>query len=200
MVDMLKFKDGSNIWFTSDHHFNDDRIRQFCSRPFGTVAEMDQVMIDNWNRAVGKDDIVFHLGDFCLGGSAIWAQVRERLNGHIYLCMGNHDLKNMRPGFARLFEAVTMQYHLIIEEQQLYLNHNPFLCYGGSYSDVWQLFGHVHSRSNNTGKDRPRLDMIFPTQYDVGVDNNGFAPVSFYQVKDIIMRQIEESKSLLCES
>ena len=41
MVDMLKFKDGSNIWFTSDHHFNDDRIRQFCSRPFGTVAEMD---------------------------------------------------------------------------------------------------------------------------------------------------------------
>ena len=30
MVDMLKFKDGSNIWFTSDHHFNDDRIRQFC--------------------------------------------------------------------------------------------------------------------------------------------------------------------------
>ena len=32
MVDMLKFKDGSNIWFTSDHHFNDDRIRQFCSR------------------------------------------------------------------------------------------------------------------------------------------------------------------------
>ena len=162
MVDMLKFKDGSNIWFTSDHHFNDNRIRQFCSRPFGTVAEMDQVMTDNWNRVVGKDD--------------------------------------MRPGFARLFEAVTMQYHLIIEEQQLYLNHNPFLCYGGSYSDVWQLFGHVHSRSNNTGKDRPRLDMIFPTQYDVGVDNNGFAPVSFYQVKDIIMRQIEESKSLLCES
>ena len=54
MVDMLKFKDGSNIWFTSDHHFNDDRIRQFCSRPFGTVAEMDQVMTDNWNRVVGK--------------------------------------------------------------------------------------------------------------------------------------------------
>ena len=70
-------------------------------------------MTDNWNRAVGKDDIVFHLGDFCLGGSAIWAQVRERLNGHIYLCMGNHDLKNMRPGFARLFEEVTMQYHLM---------------------------------------------------------------------------------------
>ena len=117
MVDMLKFKDGSNIWFTSDHHFNDDRIRQFCSRPFGTVAEMDQVMTDNWNRVVGKNDIVFHLGDFCLGGSAIWTQVRECLNGHIYLCMGNHDLKNMRPGFARLFEAVTMQYHLIIEER-----------------------------------------------------------------------------------
>lgn len=34
------------------------------------------------------------------------------------------------------------------------------------------LFGHVHTSKYNTGKDALRLDMIFPTQYDVGVDNN----------------------------
>lgn len=45
---------------------------------------------------------------------------------------------------------------------------------------------------HNTGIDAPRLTMLFPTQYDVGVDNNNFTPVSFYQVKAIIEKQIEE--------
>ena len=48
--------------------------------------------------------------------------------------------------------------------------------------------------SKNTGIDAPRLHMLFPTQYDVGVDNNNFTPVSFEQVKWIIERQVEQSK------
>ena len=31
--------------------------------------------------------------------------------------------------------------------------------------------------------------LCFPTQYDVGVDNNDFKPVSFYEVKDIIEKK-----------
>ena len=68
----------------------------------------------------------------------------------------------------------------------------PFLCYGGAYKDTWQLFGHVHTSKNNTGKDASRLNMLFPTQYDVGVDNNNFTPVSFDQVKTIIQKQVEQ--------
>lgn len=47
---------------------------------------------------------------------------------------------------------------------------------------------------NNTGKDAPRLSMLLPTQYDVGVDNNDFTPVFFAQVKAIIGKQIELSR------
>lgn len=54
----------------------------------------------------------------------------------------------------------------------------------------WQLFGHVHSGPRSkTGKDIPRLSMLFPTQYDVGVDNNGFRPLSFEELKTIIQNQ-----------
>ena len=72
------------------------------------------------------------------------------------------------------------------------------LTYGWAYRDVWQLFGHVHSGPQNVkptqGVDIPRLRMLMPTQYDVGVDNNDFRPVSFAKVKNIIERQIEEEK------
>ena len=106
-----------------------------------------------------------------------------------FLIPGNHDMKNIRPGFMKRFEYVTQQMTIRVGGQSIILNHNPFLCYGGAYRDVWQLFGHVHSGPlSKTGLDHPRLNMLFPLQYDVGVDNN-FRPVSFAEVRRIIMAQ-----------
>ena len=113
---------------------------------------MNETIISNWNRVVGPEDIVFHLGDFCLGGSAEWVNVLNRLNGKIYLISGNHDIKNLRQNYTKYFEQITMQMYIEVDKQKIYLNHCPFLCYGGSYDDTWQLFGHVHTRRNNTGK------------------------------------------------
>lgn len=183
--------DGNKVYFTSDTHFYHTNIIGFCKRPFKNVQDMNEVLIANWNRVVAQDDIVFHLGDFCLGGSHEWISILDRLNGKIYLILGNHDMKNIRQGYINRFESVAMQMYIEVDKQKIYLNHCPFLCYGGSYDGTWQLFGHVHTSKNNTGKDASRLNMLFPTQYDVGVDNNDFAPVSYEQVKGIINRQIE---------
>jgi len=182
---------GNKVCFTSDTHFYHTNIIGFCKRPFKNVEDMNEVLIANWNRVVAQDDIVFHLGDFCLGGSHEWTSILDRLNGKIYLILGNHDMKNIRQGYINRFESVAMQMYIEVDKQKIYLNHCPLLCYGGSYDGTWQLFGHVHTSTNNTGKDASRLNMLFPTQYDVGVDNNDFTPVSYEQVKGIINRQIE---------
>ena len=158
--------DGSKVFFTSDTHFYHGNIIRFCNRPFKSVEMMNETIISNWNNTVGQDDIVFHLG--------------------------NHDLKNIRQGYINRFEHVAMQMHIEVNKQKIYLNHYPFLCFDGGYKDVWQLFGHVHTRQNNTGIDAARLQYLYPTQYDVGVDNNNFTPVSFEQVKRIITKQIEK--------
>ena len=87
------------------------------------VEMMDETIISNWNNTVGQDGIVFHLGDFCLGGSAEWSKILDRLNGKIYLIMGNHDLKNIRHGYISRFEHVAMQMHIEVGKQKIYLNH-----------------------------------------------------------------------------
>lgn len=188
--------DGDKVFFTSDTHFYHSNIINFCGRPFKNVEVMNETLIANWNSVVGPDDIVFHLGDFCLGGSAEWTNILNRLNGKIYLIVGNHDIKNLRQGYYSHFEHIAMQMHIEVGKQKIYLNHCPFLCYGGAYRDTWQLFGHVHTSKQNTGIDAPRLHMLFPTQYDVGVDNNNFTPVSFEQVKRIIERQVEQFEKI----
>ena len=164
----MNFKyNAEHTFFTSDTHFNHANIIRFCNRPFIDVAQMNETLIANWNKVVGEDDTVFHLGDF-------W---------------------NIRQGFIQRFEHVSMQMHIEIGKQKIYLCHYPFLCFEGGYKEVWQLFGHVHTRKNNTGNDAERLQFLYPTQYDVGVDNNGFTPVSFGQVKRIIDKQIDERKN-----
>lgn len=194
-----KFDDGSNIYFTSDTHFNHDNIIRFCDRPFKSVQEMDEELIRRWNSVVGPDDIVFHLGDFAWGGSQVWNSVLDRLNGHIYLVLGNHDIKNLRQGYISKFEWVGYQMQITIEGRSVYLNHVPFLTVPGVYrsadQQVWQLFGHVHSTPDSyhkhEGSDKSRLKYLFPCQYDVGVDNNDYTPVPWNKVKDIINKQIE---------
>lgn len=193
MKELLKLSANQPIYFTSDTHFGHHNIIRYCQRPFSCVEEMNETIIKNWNDVVGKDDIIFHLGDFGVGGSAEWSRLLERLNGEIHLILGNHDLRAISTGFSR-FKNIAMQKIIDIGNQRIYLNHYPFLCYGGAYRKTWQLFGHVHTNSANTGKDNQRLKMLFPMQYDVGVDNNNFTPVSFEQVKSIIAKQIEESK------
>ena len=157
---------------------------------------MNETLISNWNKVVGKDDFVFHLGDFSVGGAAEWTSLIDCLNGRIFLVLGNHDMNNVDQGFMRRFEDVSMQMLISIGKQRVYLNHYPFLCYGGAYRGTWQLFGHLHTGSCMSGLDSPRLQMLFPRQYDVGVDNNNYTPISFAEVEVKIQQQIAKSTML----
>lgn len=113
--------------------------------------------------------------------------------------MGNHDMKNYREGYAKYFEMVTQQMYIQVDDISIYLNHFPFLCFGGAYREqqnVWNLHGHVHLELQANGRDIKRvLQYSFPTQYDVGVDNNGYKPVNYSEVKEIIEKQIKEYKN-----
>ena len=185
------------IWFTSDLHIGHQNIIKFCNRPWKTTDEMNESLINNWNSVVGKDDIVFNLGDFAFAPNSKWKEVLGRLNGHHYLILGNHDIIRW-PGnkIMDLFERVETQMLLKIDGRMVYLNHYPLLCYGGSYRSengaVYQLFGHVHSGPNCSGLDSDRLVHLFPYQYDVGVDNNNYTPISWKEVKEKIANQVEK--------
>ena len=156
---------------------------------------MDEALINNWNSVVGKDDIVFHLGDFAFAPNWRWKEILDRLNGHIHLILGNHDMSRW-PGdqIMKLFDRVYSQLYLKIDGFHIYLNHYPFLCYAGTYRNpeiaTIQLFGHIHTREGGTGKDDYRTQYLFPYQYDVGVDNNNYIPISWEEVREKICNQI----------
>ena len=190
----MKFtsEEAEKIYFTSDTHFGHENIIKFSNRPYSSVEEMNIDLISKWNEVVPEDGVVFHLGDFAFGRAHNWINPLNELNGEIHLIIGNHDNKNLKQGFAAKFKSISPQLRLNIGGQIIYLNHYPFLCYGGSYMKTIQLFGHVHTTKNGcTGLDKNRLFNLFPLQYDVGVDNNDYKPISYNEVLTIINKQID---------
>lgn len=186
----------SGVFFTSDTHFGHKQILDFCHRPFSCIEEHDEALIANWNSVVSPDDTVFHLGDFAFGGFPFWERIVKQLNGHIILIRGNHCDRNMTSGIKNLFEDCVYQARILIGSQTVYLNHYPFLCFAHQdpthYKDYFiQCFGHCHSGPLVHGTDTERLKYLFPTQYDVGVDNNNYTPISWKQVKEKIDEQIK---------
>jgi calcineurin-like phosphoesterase family protein len=197
---MIKFSADDDIFFTSDTHFCHENIIKYCDRPFSSVKEMNDRLIENWNSVVPKDATVFHLGDFALGAPYAWKLLASKLNGHKALILGNHDILKADRGCFDNFEMVAEQLTIKVGKRYIILSHYPLLCYhgvGGDESNIWNLHGHVHLRQSNRCPDESRLALTFPTQYDVGVDLNDFKPISFKQVRDIILTQVAKKENEL---
>lgn len=159
------------IFFTADTHFSHASIIGFCDRPFRDTRDMDEALVANWNRRVGPNDTVFHLGDFCWrkgNGRSILAQLR----GRKHLILGNHDAKEIAA--ADDWESIG-HYQMIRREPgvhpDLVLFHYPIEEWDNVRHGAVHLHGHVHARLPPT---RQRLD--------VGVDCWDFAPVSLDEV------------------
>ena len=154
------------MWFTADTHFGHAGALALYRRPFGSVAEMDAEMVARWNETVGPDDEVWHLGDFALRTSAAAAaELLRRLNGRKHLITGNNDPSEI-VGLPE-WSSVQAYAEVNVGVQRLVLCHYAFRTWNGIGRGALNLHGHSH------GQLKP-----IPKQYDVGVDAQGFTPVS----------------------
>jgi calcineurin-like phosphoesterase family protein len=176
------------IFFTSDNHFLHANIIKYCNRPFEDTKEMNQVLVDRWNEVVGKDDLIFCLGDFALGRGKDCHHILQSLNGHKVLIKGNHEKTVMSKAFNRdefdggIYDLLDIR--VIDDEvtdgfQDLILCHYPMLTWDKSHRGSWQLFGHVHGTLDGNNK-------LSPNQLDVGVDSHNYQPINYDRVKEII--------------
>ena len=68
-----------NIWFTADFHLGHKNIIRYCNRPFDTVEEMNRTILDRLNNLVKANDILYFLGDFCIGPKARAVELRREI-------------------------------------------------------------------------------------------------------------------------
>lgn len=176
------------VWFTADTHFGHANIIRHCNRPFGSVQEMDDALIASINAHVAPADTLYHLGDFAFRGNDP-AVYRGRIHCRsVVLILGNHDPQTLagavKPEFAALFSGVhsLLRINAVVAGQprRIMLCHYAMRVWDKVHYGSWHLFGHSHG----TLADDPNL-----RSWDVGVDANGYAPVSLAAVAEIMARK-----------
>lgn len=170
-------------YFTADTHFFHERLlglSEFAPRPFLTVEDMNETIINNWNKRVGPDDIVYHLGDIAIlhtrpekvALEKIF-EVLDQLNGRLVLIKGNHDSRalfkylqqhNHPVGNHNKFEFHDVGVLIKMNRRQYYMTHYPMML--GIVKQIINLHGHIHhyavpvKENINVGVDTPETDYL----------------------------------------
>ncbi len=208
----------SRTWFTSDLHFShklvaqlrgfvrlagphdhvDDGTVEGCPGCFGEVGDTeahDATIIENWNRVVKPEDVVWVLGDVGMGHLPRFADQLDQLWGRKHLITGNHDdpwpgnrdsFKYQRSWLER-FESVQPFARKKIDGITVLLSHFP---YEGDHTDEerclqyrlrdygeWLLHGHTHWKHRQWHDGR---------QIHIGLDAWELAPVPMECIQEII--------------
>jgi calcineurin-like phosphoesterase family protein len=163
------------IWFTADFHLSHKNIIQYCHRPFQDSDEMDEVILGNFNQKVQSGDILYFLGDLTFKGN-VAANFFERFKDiEIHFIIGNHDSIRVIELASKYCASVSYLKDITLNSQSITLCHYAMRVWNKSHYNTWQLYGHSHGKLAPVGK-----------QYDVGIDNNDFAPISIEDLAKIM--------------
>lgn len=152
-------------WITADWHLGEDRF-EIMQRPFESANEMLEKLIENHNKVVAPDDLVYVVGDVCYQNKPENLVEVECFNGKKILIRGNHDRVFTDEQLSRYFDQI------IEEGKGLELEVGGIRCFLTHYPSCsrhtitkFNLVGHVH------GAWKYQLNM-----FNVGVDANHFRP------------------------
>lgn len=137
----------SEIYLISDTHFAHRKIIEYedLHRPFSSILEHDECLIQNWNDTVSERDVVYHLGDVCFNLKR-FHEIFPLLNGKKKLVMGNHDLFGVDE-YRKYFDEIYGVKPLRIREEgfecSAVLSHMPIHPMSASRWG-WNIHGHLH--------------------------------------------------------
>lgn len=163
------------IYFISDTHFGHYNIIRLCNRPFSSLEEMNETLIENWNRKVTNRDTIYILGDLFFRATEV-TPILERLKGQKHLIVGNHDSSWMKDvDLNRYFKRVELMMELHDGKRQMTLCHYPMLSWRADQK-TYMLYGHIH---NNIQDDYWPLILRRPRMLNASVEVNNYEPVTF---------------------
>lgn len=160
----------SRIRFISDPHIGHKCIMEFGRRKQGSLSEMHDKMVADWNSVVRKKkDITYILGDVCMDIN--YLPILDLLNGQKRLVLGNHDVFDYEE-YKKYFQKI---YHFHKDYGGIVLSHIPIhpneLVYR---SWKYNLHGHIHS---------PEANNLGPKYLNVNMDIVGYKPISLEEVR-----------------
>lgn len=151
-----------SVFFTGCTHFDHFNIIKLANRPFSTAEEMNETLIERWNKVVKANDTVYHLGDFAYKGKKNPIEYLNQLNGSKILCQGNHDPLMWGHKYYEFKEA----------NRLFVLCHYPIEEWNGYFRGAVHIRCHTH---------KPAL-VSAERRFNVTVEATNYTPISLEEI------------------
>ena len=167
------------VFFIADTHFGHKEIINFENRPFKNTEEMNEILIQNWNKTVSEKDVIFLLGDFDKKKKEEIQQYISALNGYKILIMGNHDRVYPLSWWAGAGFQEVIQYPVIYKEWFLLSPDPSHINKNMPYANI---FGHVHGN--------PLYTDVSRQSFCVSAERTGYIPLEFEEITEKMQNAI----------
>lgn len=178
------------IYLTTDTHFGHDKMVEYCGRPkdFGKRIMEGLDIIE-------PNDILIHLGDFCIGNDEAWHRIfYEEVEGKHWLIKGNHDHKSNEWYIRNGWDWVGAKFQDKFFGKNIMFSHTPIryeIERSGLYTtdsfDI-NIHGHFHNNLHRLQegkfvvegeKERNEIDLanITPRHKLLSIENTNYQPV-----------------------
>jgi calcineurin-like phosphoesterase family protein len=174
----------TNTFFISDTHFGHKNIVNFTHndkplRPFASAEEMDEALVENWNRVVGDKDTVYHLGDVAINRKAL--PIMDRLNGRKVLIKGNHDIFKLKD-YVKYFDDIRA--YKVMPARGIICSHIPI--HPDSLSR-WKVNIHGHLHAHRVMIEMDDGEILTHGKYiSVCVEQINYTPIAFDEILGMI--------------
>jgi calcineurin-like phosphoesterase family protein len=157
----------NKIWVVSDTHFSHVKLDEWAQRS------------GNWQNklwigleAIPAGDILFHLGDICIGDDL---EVHQRLAGlpcKKVLIRGNHDKKSLTWYMNNGWYAVVDAIEIVYRGHYLHLTHRPQRPQG---HNTYNIHGHTHGNMHRSEEYCDYYDKQY--HIDISPEVVGYSPI-----------------------
>ena len=198
----------NNVWLTSDTHYGHSNIVRGVTnwrnaegeipieqvRDYSDVETMNELMVENINNNVDRNDWLIHLGDWSFGGYDKIQEFREKINcNNIVLILGNHDHHIQRdiPKFRKMFNHIANYEELRISRKNdanntLVLCHYPIISWNQMHHGSFMLHGHQHLKGERKFGQGKRMDIGLCGSED-------FRPYHIEEIVDLLSKRQYET-------
>jgi calcineurin-like phosphoesterase family protein len=147
-------------------------------RPFESIEEHDQTIIDNHNKVVKPEDRVYFLGDIAINRKAI--PLISKFNGRKKLIKGNHDIFKL-PDYTEIFEDILA--YRIYPKHGLVVSHIPIHPSQLEFRFKYNMHGHSHS--NHVCRRNLFYRMVPDRRFiNICPEIVGFRPIEFEEIQE----------------
>ena len=193
-----------NVYFVSDLHFS--HLNTLYHHPkkreaagisleelqngdkWEVLAKYDEWLIKKWNETIKREDLVYILGDVCLGNRERTEKILQRLHGKKFLIYGNHD-KSCKGLEQRYFvwsgDIKEVKFNHcqfpFIDENETFcveLCHYPVLAWNRRTHGACKVHGHTHGSIDRFNDESMEL------RVDVGFDSR-MGNLGFVRLEDL---------------